>query len=869
MRLSAGLLTVTLQPSGSYSLELADDGGGGGGGGTAAAAVAFASAPLTLLVGGACLSSADGSLVVDGAGLNVSAGSDGIGAFASASIGWRAPSAPALRFSTAVRAYDAASSVVFEQRFESGIASVGGGAVPCSSASSAAASAATAAARRGRAPEGGPSGMIAAFPSLAILANATFGILSFEGQMSGAGYRVGTWPRALGGLATGSGSVGGFATGPHVLVCPSRGCHLVVSALTHALTGFQTLDAATAVVSSGLLDRAASVPAGFSFATLLTASGASPVPPRAGGRGRPPAVAAALAAWGAALLGFHGKARTRPDAHVVLSSLGWNDNAASFYCPLEGRPSPANSTVGNAAAMHLRVAEAAQAAGLPHRFHFITSHWYGERVYGGVSEWTDDAWGNLTLRFPSADGSGGGLAAAWTALAARGVRATSSHLGMWVPGTPYARNASAFGEWFVGNASAVPLSRGFFAWLLGRAAREWGLVVLEQDHMSEQYEGAEALTLGTIDGFERWLAAEAAGADDAGVSIEYCMDVPSIIVNSATVARATHARASGDYVPSQAAWQWEMGVTSALLWAVGLFPSKNVYYSSSAESYVASTDIATDCLFSGFSEPHPLTHHAAAVLSAGLVQPSDGPGAADAALVRTAARSDGLLLKPDRPLMRVEATWDARMFASAGAPPRVGAVSATMASVGGFTWHYIFSANLTEPYAFEPSDLFPEPAGAAGEAAFVVVPSFLLQPAGSWQWSVNASAPFSNAAPLALAAAAGPSDYSVQLALVAPLLPGGAVFFGEIGKLVAMSAQRVTGLSVVSGGVVGGGGRGGTDVVVSVTFTGDAAGETVAFAFACAGSAPQVAACDFPQAARLNFSCAAAGGAGVAQCVHA
>jgi len=317
-----------------------------------------------------------------------------------------------------------------------------------------------------------------------------------------------------------------------------------------------------------------------------------------------------------------------------------------------------------------------------------------------------------------------------------------------------------------------------------------------------------------------------------------------VIVNSATVARATHARAGGDYIPTQASWQWDIGTTSALLWAVGLFPSKDVYYSSGAESYEASTDIASDCLFSGFREPFPLTHHAAAVLSAGLVQPSDGPAAADAALVRTAARSDGVLLKPDRPLMRIEATWDARMFESAGAPPRVGAVSATLFSLGGLTWHYVFAANLTAAYSLTPSDLFPSP-GSGG--ALVAVPGFARSassPGAPWQWNVSAFTPFSEAAPLVLAAAAGPADYGVQLALVAPVLADGAVFFGEVGKLVAMSAQRVTGLSASPG-------------LFSVAFTGDAAGEAVTFAFACAGRAPLLVSCAFPESARLNVSCAA------------
>jgi hypothetical protein len=447
-------------------------------------------------------------------------------------------------------------------------------------------------------------------------------------------------------------------------------------------------------------------------------------------------------------------------------------------------------------------------------------------------------------------------------LASNGVLGVSSHLGMWVPSTPYARNASAFGEWFVGNASAIPLSREFFAFIFGRAAREWGLAVVEQDHMAESYEGASALTLGTIDGFERWLAAEGAGADDAGVSIEYCMDQPNIIINSATVARATHARASGDYVPPQASWQWDLGVTSALLWSVGLYPSKDVYFTSSSESYTASTDIASDCLFSGFREPFPLTHHAAAVLSAGLVQPSDGINSADYSLIRTAARSDGILLKPDRPLMRVEATWEARMFGLSpgeGAPPRTGSVSSTFTLVGGLAWHYLFAAILTAPYNCTPSDLFPaipwpdsfarRGAETSGAGVDLVVVSGFIAPdsaSPSWRWDVTSSAPFSDAAPLALAASA---DYSVQLALVAPVLEGGAVLFGEVGKLVAVSAQRVT--SIDSSTVAGGGAS------FSVAFVGDTSGETVAFAFACAGGQPIVASCSFPQQSRLNVTCAA------------
>lgn len=147
--------------------------------------------------------------------------------------------------------------------------------------------------------------------------------------------------------------------------------------------------------------------------------------------------------------------------------------------------------------------------------------------------------------------------------------------------------------------------------------------------------------------------------------------------------------------------------TSVLTVQVGLFPSKDTYYSNATEVTYTPIAAADDCPFNNFSEPFPFTHHAAAVLSAGLVQPSDAAGAADNALLFTAVRSDGTLLKPDRPAISVPTLWPGRSFGDTVPPGPVGkAALATYTVVGGYAWHYLFTVALAADYNFTDADFF-------------------------------------------------------------------------------------------------------------------------------------------------------------------
>jgi hypothetical protein len=916
--LSARLLSVSIDAtSGVYNVTLRDTVAGGD--------LIFTSTPLLVLYNGSTLSSGDGSLVRVG-GSTETAGSDGMGSFTRVALAWGAPAHPAFAFTTAFRAYasagpDGACALVFEQQFDSGIPVTARPGLPRASAKALGLVAAFPSlqlrlppaspalglltyqgtfAGAGWAagawpPVDAPPGWVAVpdWDVVPALPNASYALhgptasalacgTACAANASCAG--VYTWsavtaecyfklaPPAWGGVpyarrfsgcnpAAVAGcpppgapppAAGGFSTGPHVLVCPSRGCHAVLSPLTHAPVGFQVLRG-DGSLASGTQDGAATVPPGYAYETLLSATGASAVP-RAGARGPPPAVADALYAWGGAMLAFHGKPRTRPDAHAVISSLGYCTNAWYFYCALDGR----NSTVGNLAEMHVAVQSEAARAQLPFRFHFLTSQFYGEHEYAmGVSLWDDSGFGHMPQRFPprAGGGPGGGMAAMWAALDAGGLRGVSAHLGRWRGDTPYAA-ANASWEWLTAAAggaggTAVPLAAEFWAQLLGRAAREWGLIVLEQDHMDDTL-GAVSGLLATVDGYERWLDGQGAGAAGAGVAVEYCMDFPSVVMHSAAVPAATHSRGGADYVPGQNAWQWDVTVPSALLHGLGLFVSKDTYYSSAAEANPRpkAGGFTDDCPFgSNFTEAYPATHHLAAVLSRGLVQPSDGVAQWDAPLLRTAARSDGLLLKPDAPARRVEATWERLMFGDPAAPAPGGALSTTFTAIGGAAWHFVLAVALAAPYNFTPADLL-LPGGFGG--GYLAVP-FDWAPPGPYGWSLAAPQRFGDAAPLLLTPGA---SYSPAAYLLAPLLPAAVVVFGEVGKVAAMSAQRTTAFSqdAASG-------------VVTLTFTGDAAGEDVVWGFACTNaalSAPQTQTCRFPASNVLIIDCSASAAASCA-----
>ena len=81
-----------------------------------------------------------------------------------------------------------------------------------------------------------------------------------------------------------------------------------------------------------------------------------------------------------------------------------------------------------------------------------------------------------------------------------------------------------------------------------------------------------------------WLLQMGRGAQKNGLSIQYCMAWARHLLQSLESPAVTQSRASNDYHPASLTEnQWTIGVTSILLDAIGLRPSKDNYQSRVSE----------------------------------------------------------------------------------------------------------------------------------------------------------------------------------------------------------------------------------------------------------------------------------------------
>ena len=103
----------------------------------------------------------------------------------------------------------------------------------------------------------------------------------------------------------------------------------------------------------------------------------------------------------------------------------------------------------------------------------------------------------------------------------------------------------------------LPTSHSFWQELMGKA-KDWGLLVMKQDHINENIAGYSDNVTVLAD----WLAAQAQGSYDNGIPIMYCMDQPWFLLNSVQLPRRGHTvrefmtRAGPDYLPGAASRQW-------------------------------------------------------------------------------------------------------------------------------------------------------------------------------------------------------------------------------------------------------------------------------------------------------------------------
>jgi len=267
-----------------------------------------------------------------------------------------------------------------------------------------------------------------------------------------------------------------------------------------------------------------------------------------------------------------------------------------------------------------------------------------------------------------------------------------------------------------------------------------GVEVLEQDWLSNM-----AVTAFNLTDPDAFLGNMAAALKDVGRSIVYCMPLWTHITQSTKYDSVVAARVSNDGF-CRDRWD-EMLFSSRIVSAVGLWPFVDAFYSKNAKDVLLAT------------------------LTAGPVGSGDAIGTLNSANLTMAVRKDGVIVKPDVPIVPTDATFVA-MSRSSVAPM----VASTYTDHNGRRTAYVVAYERTNG-ALSPVSFTPESLGVSG-------------PAYVYDYFQNAGVVLKPGAPFTATV-----DYSGSYFIVAPIGRSGIAFLGDLGKFASTGKKRIEELS--------------------------------------------------------------------------
>lgn len=342
-------------------------------------------------------------------------------------------------------------------------------------------------------------------------------------------------------------------------------------------------------------------------------------------------VGAAHQAWGAALTRLAGKPLPANDAGVILSTLGyWTDNGADYYYKYD-------QSKGYAGTL-LAVRDEWASQKIPMGYMQLDSWWYPK---GPNSDWND---------LPD----GTSLYEADKELFPNGLASFQKQLGM--PLVTHARwmdkSSPYHGEYAMSNN--VVIDPAFWQSVMDYL-RDSGVVVYEQDWLCNNAKPAENLT--DADAFFDNMAHHAAGD---GLDLQYCMALPRDYLQTTRYPNLTTIRVSDDRFDRP---KWDMFLyDSQLAGSLGVWPWVDVFMSGELDNLLLAN------------------------LSAGPVGVGDALGKVNAGNLRMVARPDGIIVKPDVPIVPTDATY---VGEAAGQMPAM--VASTHVAHQGLTYRYVFA----------------------------------------------------------------------------------------------------------------------------------------------------------------------------------
>jgi hypothetical protein len=359
-------------------------------------------------------------------------------------------------------------------------------------------------------------------------------------------------------------------------------------------------------IASGLNEGVSDLPADFAHATIL-----------AFGLG----VNAAWDSWGTALTELQGKHSPPNDADIGLRYLGyWTDNGADYYYSYDHDLGYAGTLA--ALVRHYRK------EGLPIRYLQLDSWWYSKTL-------TDPSGARGSSKNPDLPlgewNRYGGLQqyVAHPALFPDGLAAFQHKIGLplithnrWIdPESPYHERFD-----ISGFAAVDP---NWWKEIIGYLSSA-GVVTYEQDWLNVIYEHSPALATTRRAG-DLFTDGMAHAAQEKGLSMQYCMALPRFFLQGARYDNLTTIRVSGDRFTRS---NWDAFLyTSRLASALGIWPWADVFMSTETDNLLIAT------------------------LSAGMLGIGDKLGAESKENLLRAVRADGVIVKPDAPLLPIDAMY--------------------------------------------------------------------------------------------------------------------------------------------------------------------------------------------------------------------
>jgi hypothetical protein len=446
--------------------------------------------------------------------------------------------------------------------------------------------------------------------------------------------------------------------------------------------------------------------------------------------------------WGHALTDLQGKTRPAYDSDAGLKYLGyWTDNGAWYYYKYD-------KSKGYEGTL-LALADYFKQQNIPVRYMQLDSWWYYKTLTGpdGKEGKTKNA--NL----PTGEWNRyGGLMEyrAHPDLFPKGLPDFQKQLGMplithnrWVdPQSPYRQKYT-----ISGYAGVDP---GYWK-EIADYIKSCGVETYEQDWLSEISKHSPDL-VNTVDQGDAFLDGMANATKADGETMQYCMAMPWDYLEGSRYSNLTTVRVSDDRF-GHSRWH-DFLYNSRLASALGEWPWVDTY--NSTETY--------NLLLSN--------------LSAGMVGFGDEMGKESRDNLMKAVRADGVIVKPDAPIVPTDETYIAE--ASGRHTPLV---ASTYTDHDGIRTLYVFACHALQEV--KKGQKRPPPEPIVKEFSFDETKS--IGNAYVYDYFADQVRPL--AAGDALTGSLNSDDVCYDI--VAPVGKSGVAFFGDAGKFVSTGKQRI------------------------------------------------------------------------------